>query len=56
LWELGIPRQEHLRTVWDNTNAEAPARREALIANPSIWHLTTELEKLGFYLADVRED
>lgn len=56
LWALDIAKQEHLRTIWDNTTAEAPARREALIAKPSIWNLLAELEHLGFYLADVRED
>ena len=56
LWVLGLEKREHLRTVWDNTRADAPARREALASNPSIWHLTTKLEELGFYLADVRED
>lgn len=56
MWVLGMEKHEHLRTIWDNTNADAPARREALAAIPSIWHLTKELENLGFYLADVRED
>lgn len=56
LWVLGMEKREHLRTIWDNTSADAPARREALAAIPSIWHLTAELENLGFYLADVRED
>jgi hypothetical protein len=56
LWVLGLEQRVHLRTIWDNTTAEAPARREALIVKPSIWHLTAELEHQGFYLADVRED
>lgn len=49
--ELGIPRVEKLRTVWDNFTRDRPGARSLLGGGgPSIYEMMRELSSEGFYL------
>jgi hypothetical protein len=57
LRELGIPRVEPLRTVWDTFEKDRPGRRWRLEGiTPTLTEALTALKKRGLFLAERRDD
>ena len=57
LEQLGICRDDNLKTVWENFTAETPGRCETIsIDNKNIYDIVEELKEFGLYFAERREE
>jgi len=57
LEQLGIGRDDNLKTVWENFTDETPGRCETIsIDNKNIYDMFEELKESGLYFAERRED
>lgn len=57
LQELGIPKVDRVRTVWENFTRNTLGQLRALDdAKPNIWSMIDELKEKGLYLAERREE
>jgi hypothetical protein len=57
LAELGLPREEDVKTVWQTITRTTPGRRETLEGqDETIWDMIDDLKKRGLYFAERRED
>jgi len=57
LTELGIGKEDRVKTVWQTFSQTSPGRRNALRGrDKTIWDMVEELKPEGLYLAERRED
>ena len=55
--ELGIAKEEKVKTVWGNFTRDSPGQRSALTDAPiTIWKMIEQLKEKGLYRAERRED